>query len=342
MSEIKKRVIRIGVLILTIIISFLLYLYSIDGLLSIRGKTYREIGKDNFDTLFIGSSHMYIGVNPVQLYEDIGMGSYIWGGGSRAVWESYYYIKEALQNDKEIKNIFLDVYTSQADADKFTEKSAIANLYDFPLGKNKIDALNTTEIKKKASVFWIFPYTHQNYRLLNKIGSPVVNYEMGYSHRFTIEEYTPDMVINSKEVEGENAIIKKSEEYLRLAIEECQEKGINIVLINTPCPINKPERQKKSNYIMSIAREYGVPYIDGNLYIDEVGIDWRIDSSGTSHLNHAGVTKFTAWLEGWITENIEYKDYSGNERWEYAIEQYHNNFDESITDFSKKIEGGNK
>ena len=47
---------------------------------------YRFVEKDTIDVLCIGSSHVYCGINPVQMYDDYGIAAYNLASGSQALW----------------------------------------------------------------------------------------------------------------------------------------------------------------------------------------------------------------------------------------------------------------
>ena len=51
---------------------------------------YNTLEKDTVDVLCVGSSHVYCGINPVQLYNDYGIAAYDLAAGSQAVWYSYF------------------------------------------------------------------------------------------------------------------------------------------------------------------------------------------------------------------------------------------------------------
>ena len=120
---------------------------------------------------------------------------------------------------------------------------------------------------------------------------------------------------------------EKTEEYLRKNIELCQEKGIEIVLINAPWPLVTAETQEKYNYVAQIAEEYEIDFLNGCLLEEEIGISWQTDSMGDGgHLNHYGSTKFTNYLVKYLKENYELEDHRGDERysyWDYESGRFH-------------------
>ena len=116
-------------------------------------------------------------------------------------------------------------------------------------------------------------------------------------------------------------ISAKAEEYLRKTIELVQKNEIEMILVNSPWPDIREEHQKKYNYVQQIADEYGVPFLNGCLYTEEIGLDYTVDSMGDGgHLNHTGATKYTKWLSDYLKANYELPDRRGDEKykvWEH-------------------------
>ena len=127
----------------------------------------------------------------------------------------------------------------------------------------------------------------------------------------------------------------KNEKYLRGIIEYCCDNNIELLLTNTPWPCITEEIHMYFNRIQEIADEYGVPFLNGCLYYDEMGIDYNVDSSGDSgHLNHSGVTKYTRWLEEYISNHYMIPDRRNNLDYE-IYEEGLQALDEMINDEEK-------
>lgn len=285
---------------------------------------YETVGKQKIDVLCVGSSHVYCGINPVQLYDDYGIAAYDLAAGSQAIWYSYYYIKQALKTQTP-KVIVLDVYTLTTRTDYFNEQKAQANLINMPISYIKWQALEAAEVENKLDIFWGFPITHTRYSSLERddydLSGNMSTHFLGYYYTAEIVEYEQGSIVDVRNVDGVSAIPEKAEEYLRKCIELCQEKGIEIVLTNTPWPDITEEKQEQYNYIARIAEEYDIPFLNGCLMNEELGMDYTVDSMGDGgHLNYSGVTKWTGWLGNYLVSNYELIDRRGDsdyEVWEY-------------------------
>jgi hypothetical protein len=68
----------------------------------------------------------------------------------------------------------------------------------------------------------------------------------------------------------------------------------------------------KHNGLQKLADKNEIRYLDCNLSVDEIGLDWSSDTLDKGdHLNCFGAEKTTAWLAGRIEESIELSDHRG-------------------------------
>ncbi len=306
------------ILILTITLGiFYLYLPPQQSILMDMNQT---VGENKVDILCVGSSHVYSGINPIQLYLEHGYAAYDLAGGSMAPWQSYYYVLEACKTQNP-KIVVMDVYMlgSVQDMGYYQDYQTVSNLLTFPTSINKVKALEASIADSRCSIFLMFPYTYDKidaYHGLtcNKLKG-VNDYSLGYKFMTGIEEYknVPDVT----KVVDVVPIHPKNEKYLRLLIEYCRDNRIELVLTNTPWPCITLDNERYFNYIGKVADEYDVPFLNGCLYYNEMGIDYQTDSYGDGgHLNHAGVSKYTGWLGTYLEEHYSLPDHRGEPDYE--------------------------
>jgi len=262
---------------------------------------------------------MFCGINPIQMYNDYGYASYIVACGSQAPWQSYCYIKE-VDKTQDPSIIILDVYMMGAhNEDDYEDYQTVNNLLDFPLSLNKIQAVYESTANSKLDIILRFPYTHDDYEAFSELSWSKYygnnEYSMGYDYSNEID--TSDIgeygLENIERVIDIAPISYKSEKYLRRIIDYCRANNTSLILVNAPWPMISEDTQKKYNYIGRIASENGVPFIDGNLLLEELGMDWTTDVRGNGgHINHSGVTKFTTYVENYINSNYSVPDRRGN------------------------------
>lgn len=307
------KAIRIAVCLIIILGVFYLYLPAHENRIYTMNET---VGRDRIDILCVGSSHMFCGLNPIQMYKDHGYAAYIVGCGSQAPWQSYYYIKESCKYQNP-KIVIIDVYMmGTRNETEYEDYQTVANLLDEPLSVDKIAAVNASVADSRLEIVLRFPYIYDEYESFcgfsrNKFYGIDDNYMMGYVYDDSIDTAE----LKNKELEDVSKIVEiepistKNELYLRKMIEYCRNNGMKVILVNAPWPFIYDEVQRRYNYIGNVAAEYGVPFIDGNAHASKVGIDWYADLRGNGgHLNNSGVRKFTDYVESFICENYDLPD----------------------------------
>ena len=185
-----KRAVSIITVLAVIIVLFYLYLPLSGGTVQTMNNT---VGKDKVDVLCVGSSHLYMGINPLQMYEDKGIAAYDLAIMSQAPWQSYYYIREACRSQRP-RLILFDVYMvgAKQDVDGYQDYQTAANLVDFPFGINKMKAVFASSADSKMNILLGFPYNYDetdNYMGLSYNKHQSVDLLMGYGLRKEVVPY---------------------------------------------------------------------------------------------------------------------------------------------------------
>lgn len=303
------RIGRILVCLCIICMVFYLYLPKRNNLIDNMNAT---VGSNHVDVLLVGSSHIEVGLNPIQMFRDYGQATYSVNIGAQTPWQSYYYIKQACRNQSP-SLIILDTYMMgivQEDND-YENYSAVNNLLDTPLSADKIEAVVNSKADSRLDILLRFPYIYSKYDLFEGFSCDkffgLHNPSMGYHYDTDVEAYSKQ--IEPLRTKESVALSPRNEKFLQKIISYCNKNGIKLILINAPSMVIDNEKQKCFNYIADVAAENGIPFIDGNLYLDEIGIDWEKDTSdGGGHLNHSGVTKFTVFVENTIVKTCNLPD----------------------------------
>ena len=310
-----RRVVAITATIATIVIVFYLYLPQQVSIIDSMNVT---VGEGRVDVACVGSSHVYCGINPVQMHQDKGIAAYDIAIGSQAPWQSYYFIKEICKTQKP-KVIIYDTYMvgSKSD-DGFQDNQTVSNLLDCHMSLDLIKAILESDADSKLSILLRYPYIYDKYDQYTGLTFGKLygakNKRLGYSPSEEIKAI--ENVIDVSNVFEVGEISVKREKYLRLIIEYCKNNGIDIVLTNTPWPGITEESQMRFNKVGEIAEEYDIPFVDGCKLYKEMGIDYSTDTYDGGHLNNYGIAKYTKWLETFLCDNYSLPDRRGEEGYE--------------------------
>lgn len=328
----KKRFARLTIFLLLLIVSLTAwnnvfkYKYSM-GVYSI--ERFYDQKKNTVDVLFLGSSHAFLGFNDGTLWDEYGVASYVLAGPMQPMYDTYYWMKEALKTQKP-KLIVLEAYCVVLDDDHIDMYRSIQNTFGMRTGVNKYNA--TRETFSKDDLDGVVPgwvNYHSRYRRLNR--------EDFLNDSVFVEDgrgLQPDIVINPdwkgyinhccsyysggavKSATTEKIpLSEKTEEYYRKIIELSQAEGIPMIVVTAPYPAENEGDKGKFNTAADIAKEYDVSFVDYNALIDEIGIEYESDAFDEGHLNNRGSAKFTSYLGKELKEKYDLPDRRGDEKY---------------------------
>lgn len=311
-----------------IIVSFMIVavtvLYKIDKVYMFKYgdgiyplTTFYELEEDTVDVLVLGSSRAFENINPAILWENHGIAAYDLCGSVQPMWNTYHYLREALKTQHP-KLIILEAFRVVENREYMDESRIIKNNYGLTMSMNKIESLRiSTPAEKFREFFLEYVQYHNRYTDLSKrdfkehLGLQNYEFYKGFGANNTIGIFDkPDV----SKVEEETELYSKTEEYYRKVIELAQQNNIPIMVIVAPYPISL-EDQKYFNRAESIAREYGVEFLNYNLMYDEINMNFSSDIASDAHLNYEGSKKFTTHLGEIISSNYELVSHKGEAKW---------------------------
>lgn len=275
---------------------------------------------DECDVLFLGSSHVATAVYPMELWNDYGITSYNISGYGHPLTMSYWTFMSALDY-ADPKVVVADCYF--LDSDKAVirdEKFMHFSLDCIPLSRTKVRAVCDMfdDFDSRVEYLWDFSLYHDRWDELGREDFDV-DYGRTRGALFEIGISEPDTFV-LRDVKAE-PIDTLGVEYLRKIVEECQSRGIKVVLTFLPFPAQE-DQQKIAAYAGEIAEEYGVEYLNF-LQIDLV--DYQTDCFDSySHLNVSGGHKITSFLGKYLTENCGVVDHrqDGLVNWDEDYDAY--------------------
>lgn len=317
----RKSILKVICFIIVFAISmhYFMEIYSFkhnDGIYGI--KTFYQQRNNMNDVIFIGSSHIFEGVNTGILWDEYGIASYDLAGSAQPVWNSYYYMKEGIKNQNP-SLIVLDLWGVVQTEDYADNSVIIKNTYGMKWSPDKVEAVKVSSKKDLWNNYlWEIPTYHMRYKeltdadFLPHLGT--ANWEDWKG--FGINSVTKAMAKpEGFQTEETMELTEKVEKYLRKICELCLERETKLVFIKTPF-VTDIEYTMKFNKAFEIAKEYGVSYIDFNYYYDEMGLDFSTDMADESHLNYKGNVKFSRYLGDYLKRNYDIPDRRGEEGFE--------------------------
>ena len=236
---------------------------------------------ETVDVFFIGASHIFFGVNPMEIWNETGISGYNLTTHQQPLWSSKLLLQYALKKQSP-KLIVLDVLMATNFArpllgtDQGTNMTHLA-LDPVPLSLQKIKGvLETDMIREKGEILVPIILSHSRlqqglltYDDLHFFTGDRSHPMKGYNYTVnTISYDRPETVPDSV-----HELPDGMEEVLLDFIRFCKEEGLPLLLIKTPL-VGNDELYEQINYIGQIAEEQGVPFLDFNHLFDELDMDF--------------------------------------------------------------------
>ena len=298
-----------------------------------KNKAFLEQDKD-FEVLFLGTSHMINGVYPMELWDDYGIVSYNLAGHDTPIATSYWVLQNALDYTTP-KVVVIDCLAISNNTKVSTNFDYAHLSFDvFPLSYTKYLAVSDLMFDDMEHSKWdlLFPFSkyHNRWNQLTDADFFVeYNCEKGAEMRVDlVEPLCYEKIPADNKMVGDTVAI----DYLERIIQECNGRGIEVLLTYIPFPADIPY-QEEANRVYDIAEEYGVDYIN---FLDMDIVNYSTDCyDATSHLNPSGARKVTEYLGQYLVENYDVQNQRANPDyvdWKTSYEEYQNKKNEILTD----------
>ena len=257
--------------------------------------------KESIDLVVLGDSESYTSVSPMQLWKEHGMTAYVCGQPGQKIQETYYMLKTALRTQSP-KVVLMETNLM------FRDPGPVKN--------------RQTALAEPARYHFPLLRFHNLWKMAFDGKKPGESVYKGFAIRSNVNPFdSGDYMKETKEVQE---MPKAVSFYMEEIQEMCHRNGAELILMSAPSPKNYS--YKKHNAIENYAKEKGIPYVDLNLQIRELGIDWQEDSYDKGdHLNLYGAQKVTAWLGGYLKEKYGMPDHRSDpsyEDWKQMEEKY--------------------
>lgn len=296
-------------------------------------KTFYEIEEDTVDVIILGSSHAFVNINPMVIWEDSGIAAYELCGSIAPLWNSYYYLKEALKTQTP-QLVILEGFGLTKEEEYTDDSRIIKNVYGIKSLENKLGALKASVPKERWLEFGLeYIQYHNRYRDLQPADyRPYLDDEAyysswkGFGEGYAAYPFEKPLVVN----DGTRIkLAEKQEEYYRKIIELCQEEDIPLLIAVVPYVNYGEEHMGIYNTAKDIAEEYGADFCNFNEYYEEIGINWDTDFMDGDHMGYIGNVRFSHYLSNYLKENYQWKSHSDEREkyvsWDKAWRYYQNN-----------------
>lgn len=305
-----KRIAKAALFILLFVI---IYTNSREVL---RDKSEAEaLGKilkapDNtYEVVLAGPSHIQYGVQPDILEEKYGIKACNTATAAQSVPTTYYVVKEMIERH-DPKIVVMDLFCLFYPDVYFTPTRFHQAIDNFPLNKNKAEAIMKLAPENESEFFLNYMLYHGRWKTLTRYDYTVQS-EFDET-RQVLSVTTPfenDFVPLDKNITGEIPDIPL--EYLKKIVDLCKKTDTELILTVIPYradvdnnSVTGEYQQSLYNTVELLAEEWGVEYINLLHSLDEIGFDFATDMAEFSHLNESGSIKVTDYFGELLCEKL--------------------------------------
>lgn len=304
-------------------------LWALSGLME-RKASRNQFGPflkepQQYDVLFFGDSRFVNCLFPMELWEDYGITGYNLSCYGNTLPVDYWMMMNAFDYARP-KVVVLAVNGVRKDLKVTGSSGDLHTALDFlPLSRTKVQAVWDLTDEPYAKDDDGNHYADMRWEYLLTLGKYHDRWDELTPNDFTGRpnvQKGADMMVGVAPTEDYNIIDddQYAEEegvgyaYLRRMIEECQNRGVEILLVHLPYPASE-NSQMNANTVGSIAEAYGVQFIDF-VRLDSV-TDYAVDCyDQQAHLNPSGGLKVTDFIGAYLAEHYGLSDHRGDA--EYA------------------------
>ncbi len=281
--------------------------------------TFYEQDRNSVDVLILGSSHAFEDFNTGILWDEYGMASYVLGGSFQPVWNTYYYLKEALKTQKP-ELIVLEGYMVTISVEYDDPSRVTKNTYGLKWSADKVAAIKASTLQEQRKDFLPeYLQYHARYKEVSSADFQKYQGNVFFENWKGFGDNMRTMRLENPDLQEETARLKlpeKPEKYYRMILELAQENNIPIVVVISPYAGITENNQARFNRAKDIAAEYGVELINYNSCYREIGIDFATDAADTGHLNFRGNRKFSTAVGAYLAEHYDIPDRRGDSRYQ--------------------------
>lgn len=263
-----------------------------------KGMCLKGEPEETVDVFFFGDSITFTGISPMQVWEETGNTSYVCGQSGQKIVEAYYWLSELYEEQKP-EVIVLETNTLYNNDNTMSEA-------DYDLGEMLQHYIPAVKYHNR----WKHLYLND---ITGRRSYGEQDLFKGFEIKRDVLPYTDGIYM--KDTEKKENMDVTSVYYLNKIKAFCDKRGVELLLVSIPSPDSW--NMEKHNAVEEYAKKQGLPYLDMNLCLDEIGIDWQEDSmDGGVHLNCAGAGKVTGYAAAYLADNYKLEDHRGEEGYE--------------------------
>lgn len=264
--------------------------------------------EDSLDIVTIGSSAIYRYFNNPYLWSEFGITSYNVGTSRQSCFLIEDLMDEVLKTQSP-QLIIIEIRQMLRVEEKSENSERFCFVYDnMKYSWNRVELINSlldTWPERINAYFDIITYHDSweelTYENLKYIDNENAHETKGWGYSSSVQELKAPKI----DISGESIPVSEEvEEAMISLIEKCKKEEVEVLFVATPWKISA-ENQLKNKYLGELIEENGLQFLDCNLYLEEIGLDFSRDLYNKKHVNMVGAEKVTEFMGNYILENYD-------------------------------------
>lgn len=271
-------------------------------------QTFHELPEDSVEVIGYGSSHMWRGLNVMEMYEEYGIGAYNYGCNWQHINTTSLFLKDSLRTQSPkvvlIETFYVDnvLFNTDINGEIYYTRA----IPEFEGKREYLKQCFDDDLEGYLSYYMPLCAFHDNWVNISEdsFSIPRANDEflnrMGYMKSDAV---MPVTIGNPEEFEQKD-LNWFAKCILDEMVEICKENEIEIIFFTVPWE----GEYQHSDAMKAYAEEHGYPYFDMFELAEEVGLNGETDFSDAGHLNDSGAIKVADYLGKYIVEHYDVTD----------------------------------
>ena len=280
-------------------------------------------GEDLIDLAFVGSSHIYCGVNPNVLWEERGISAFDLAVSSMDKVTTKYFLGDLFKTQSP-RVVCLDLYALTFDRQDVDSNEYINYAAPDPSLEN-LQAILEYKPRDILSYLTRWPIIHGRYRELSAydfLAYPPNRFVRGNYYTFHVEATQRQTeAIETAEV---TPLSDANRAFLDAVLALCRENNAQLITTVLPFWIT-PAQQAILNSAKEYLADQGVECLDLNRDSARFDLDYETDFADITHLNYAGAQKATRYLMEELCARYDFADHRGDDA--YALWEENRQYD---------------
>ena len=258
-----------------------------------RIQTYYELPDDSLDVLFLGSSNIMCGINPLKIWADTGLQSYNYCGRAQTFPITYAYLTDALKTQSP-ECVVIDAWSVFSDHNHLgladSEFHFDVNMESLSLSPAKLSLIHSN-VPAKDRLSYLFPVikNHNSYKTPNYQTDETSQIYMGYCFVDFCQPFETPVFTDTI-----SDLLPCDREALDRIIQLCSDKGITLLFIKTPVVL-PTESYAMLNGLEQYLNQKNIPFYELSVQMPH-SFTFTEGLSDATHLNTLGAGQVTDFV----------------------------------------------